>query len=135
MATRTQGSWRGRWLAAGETVVQVGGLIGLWWLCQAVVNRLGLPVPGGVLGLVVLVALLASGAMPARWLARGAGRMLDHLLLFFVPATMTLLNHRELLGLTGLKVLAVILVGICSVMAGTALVVEWHSRLRGRHAR
>ena len=122
-------------LAGGETILQVGGLIGLWWVCQLTTHRLGLPVPGGVLGLVVLVALLASGVLPARWLARGAGRLLDHLLLFFVPATMTLLNHRELLGVTGLKVLAVIFVGICSVMAGTALVVEWQSRLRGRHAR
>lgn len=127
--------WPGRLRAGGETLLQVGGLIGLWWVCQALVGWLGLPVPGGVLGLVILVALLGSGALPARWLARGAGRMLDHLLLFFVPATMTLLNHRELLGLTGLKVLAVILVGIFSVMAGTALVVEWHSRLRARHAR
>lgn len=135
MSQQHSTSRRARLLVAGETLLQVGGLIGLWWVCQVVVSRLGLPVPGGVLGLVVLVALLASGALPARWLARGAGRMLDHLLLFFVPATMTVLNHQELLGVTGLKVLAVILVGICSVMAGTALVVEWHSRLRGRHAR
>jgi len=120
--------------AAGQTVFQVGCLIGLWWLCEGVVRVLHLPVPGGVLGLAVLVGLLATGVMPARWLARGASRLLDHLLLFFVPATMTMLNHRELLGVTGLKVLAVILVGVCSVMAGTALVVEWHCRMRARHA-
>jgi holin-like protein len=123
-----------RWGAAGQTVFQVGCLIGLWWLCEAAVRVLHLPVPGGVLGLAVLVGLLATGVMPARWLARGASRLLDHLLLFFVPATMTMLNHRELLGVTGLKVLAVILVGVCSVMAGTALVVEWHCRMRARHA-
>jgi holin-like protein len=122
-----------RLAAASQTVLQVGCLIGLWWLCEAVVGWLHLPVPGGVLGLVVLVGLLTTGVMPARWLARGAGRLLDHLLLFFVPATMTLLKHPELFGLTGLKVLAVILVGVCSVMAGTALVVDWHCRLRARH--
>jgi len=121
--------------AAGETVLQVGGLVGLWWLCEAVAEKFGLPLPGGVLGLAVLVGLLTTGALPAAWLARGASRLLDHLLLFFVPATMTMLNHRELLGVTGLKVLAVILVGVCSVMAGTALVVEWHCRMRERHAR
>lgn len=121
--------------AAVATVSQLGGLIGLWWLCELAVHRLGLPVPGGVLGLAVLLVLLASGALPARWLARGAGRLLDHLLLFFVPASVTVLNHKELLGLTGLKVLAVIVVGIGTVMAGTALVVDWHCRLRERHAR
>ena len=125
--------WRGLKEAA-TTAAQLGCLIGLWWLCESATHALRLPIPGGVLGLVVLLVLLVSGRLPARWLARGAGRLLDHLLLFFVPATMTLLNHPEFLGLTGLKVLVVILVGICSVMAGTALVVEWHFRMRSRHA-
>lgn len=128
-------SWRVRLAATGRAVFQIGCLVVLWWLCERLVRAAGLPIPGGVLGLAVLLALLASGALPAKWLALGAGRLLDHLLLFFVPATMTLLNHPELLGATGLKVLAVILVGVISVMAGTALIVDWHFRLRARHAR
>jgi holin-like protein len=133
---KTRASASGPRLRAGlETMLQLGGLIGLWWVCEVVVHRLGIPVPGGVLGFGVLLALLATGTLPARLLARGAGRLLDHLLLFFVPASVTVLNHKELLGLTGLKVLAVIVVGIGAVMAGTALVVDWHCRTRERHVR
>ena len=116
------------------TTTQLCFLIGLWWLCELASKTLGLPIPGGVLGLAVLLVLLLRCRVPDRWVAKGAEPLLDHLLLFFVPATMTMLNHRELLGVTGLKVLAVILVGVCSVMAGTALVVEWHCRMRARHA-
>jgi len=118
----------------GATTAQVGCLIGLWWLCEGARHLFKLPIPGAVLGLAVLLVLLFCGRLPVRWVARGAAPLLDHLLLFFVPATMCLLNHREFLGITGLKVLVVILAGVFSVMAGTALVVEWHFRARIRHA-
>ncbi|WP_300162704.1 CidA/LrgA family protein [Solidesulfovibrio sp.] len=114
---------------------QLAGLVGLWWLCQLCVRALDLPVPAGVIGMLALVVLLASGALPSRFVRRGAGSLLDHLLLFFVPACMTLLDHKELLSVTGLKLLAVIVVGILTVMAGTALIVELHFRGRTRHVR
>lgn len=120
-------------LAAG--LAQTAGLVGLWWLCEAGAHALGLPVPGGVLGMLALLALLFFGAVPVRFLRRGAGGLLNHMLLFFVPASMTLLDHRELLSLTGLKLLAVVALGIVSVMAGTALLVELHYRGRMRHVR
>lgn len=113
---------------------QAALLIGLWWGCDLVVQAARLPVPAGVLGMLLLVALLAGHVLPARWFARGAGGLMNHMLLFFVPAFMTLRDHPELLGTTGLKLLAVIVLGIFSVMAGTALIVEVHYRLRMRHA-
>lgn len=113
--------------------LQVACLIGLWWACDVVVKAAHLPVPAGVIGMLLLVGLLASGRLPSRWLRRGADGLLDHMLLFFVPAVMTLLDHPELVGVTGLKLLVVIVVGVVSVMAGTALIVEMHFRARSRH--
>ena len=118
---------------ATATALQAALLIGLWWACEQAVHAFGLPLPGGVLGMFVLIGLLASGALPAKWLSRGANGLLNHMLLFFVPAAITLRDHTELLGVTGLKLLAVIVLGIVSVMAGTALIVELHFRLRSRH--
>lgn len=116
------------------TTTQLCFLIGLWWLCELASKTLGLPIPGGVLGLAVLLVLLLRCRVPDRWVAKGAEPLLDHLLLFFVPATMSLLNHPEFLGLLGLKILFVIISGVVTVMVGTALIVEWHFRLRSRHA-
>lgn len=116
------------------TTTQLCFLIGLWWLCELASKTLGLPIPGGVLGLAVLLVLLLRCRVPDRWVSKGAEPLLDHLLLFFVPATMSLLNHPEFLGLLGLKILFVIISGVVTVMVGTALIVEWHFRLRSRHA-
>ncbi|MDD3311234.1 CidA/LrgA family protein [Pseudodesulfovibrio sp.] len=118
-----------------RTFFQAGLLIGLWWVCEAASRTCHLGVPGGVLGLFVLAALLLSGRFPVRWVSGGAGLLLDNFLLFFVPAAMTLLNHPEFLGWTGLKVVAVVVVGIFLVMVGTAMAVEWHLVLRSRHVR
>lgn len=115
---------RARVLLQRRRLVQVGLLIGLWWTGEAVVRLTGFPLPGSVVGLALLLALLFSGRLPSSWFSRGADGLLDHLLLFFVPATMTLLQHRELFGLTGLKIIAIVLVGTVLVMAGTAMIVE-----------
>lgn len=119
---------RNRW-------IQIGGLIVIWWASEALVQAIGLPIPGGVIGMVVLLALLASGRVRIAWFRRGSSDLLDHMLLFFVPATMALLDHPELFSLVGLKVLAVICAGTLIVMTGTALVVEACFRWSARHAR
>jgi len=118
-----------------ETVVQAAFLIAVWWVCDAAVRAAGLPIPGGVLGMAALLALLATGRLPAARLRLGASGLLNHMLLFFVPAAVTLRDHLELASPLGLKLLAVIVVGIVSVMVGTALIVELSIRLRSRHAR
>ena len=79
-------------------------------LGQALAGWSGLPLPGGVIGLGLVLALLASRLLRASNLARrqpAAGEML----LFFVPAVMSLLDHREFIGLLGLKLLLVIVLG------------------------
>lgn len=130
---RHSGANRRRFRKLDATVAPMGVLVGLWWLCERVSQAAGLPLPGGILGLGVLLLLLGRGVLPFRWVSRGAEPLLDHLLLFFVPATMSLLNHPEFLGITGVKILVVILGGVVLVMAGTALVVEWHFRLLRAH--
>ncbi|MCR6631527.1 MAG: CidA/LrgA family protein [Magnetospirillum sp.] len=110
-------------------------VVGIWWACDVVVRLLGLPVPAGIVGLVLLLVALGSGKVPSTWFRRGASGLLDHMLLFFVPACMALLDHPELVGVTGLKLLAAIMVGTLLVMAGTALTVELCFRWIGRNVR
>lgn len=119
---------RNRW-------VQAAMVVALWAAMQGLVSWLGLPLPAGVVGLALLLVLLVVGWVPAAWFGRGSNHLLDHMLLFFVPATMTLLDHHELFGKVGLEILAVIVIGTVSVMAGTALAVEACFRWSERRAR
>jgi holin-like protein len=103
---------------------QAAGLTGTWWVCDGAARRLGLPVPGSILALALVLGLLLSGRLRPARVRHGAAGLLDHMVLFFVPAVMALLDHPEWLGLVGLKVLLVIILSTLAVMAGTAWVVD-----------
>ncbi|WMD18594.1 CidA/LrgA family protein [Achromobacter seleniivolatilans] len=101
---------------------------------QAMVTFLDLPVPGGVIGMALMLILLATRRLRVRNVQRGASLLLGEMLLFFVPAVMSLLDHREFLGLLGIKLLTVIALGTMLVMAGTALTIDLCYRWMNRHA-
>lgn len=118
-------------------IAQIGLLAVFWGLGEGIVRLSGLPLPGGIIGMVLVLALLATGRVRPIAVRRGAGWLLAEMLLFFVPAVMAILDHRELMGLVGLKVAGVILAGTIMVMGGTAFAVDlaWRWRMRGgRHA-
>jgi holin-like protein len=110
--------------------LQAGVLTGAWWLCDRLTRALELPLLGGIIALALLLCLLLTGRVRLGLVRRGATGLLDHMVLFFVPAVMALLNHPELLGMVGLKILLVIGFSTLAVMVGTALVVDacFHGR-------
>jgi holin-like protein len=116
-------------------LLQIGVLGGFWLLGEAVSRKLALPVPGGILGLFGVLALLAGGWLRPASVRRGARWLLAEMLLFFVPAVMAVLDHREFLGVLGLKLLAVVVLGTITVMGSTALAVDAGFHWEARHAR
>lgn len=119
-------------------LLQIAVLALFWGLGEAVVRLAHLPLPGGIVGMVVVLALLASGRIRPIAVRRGAYWLIAEMLLFFVPAVMAVLDHHEFVGLLGLKIAAVILVGTVLVMGGTALTVDlccrWLARREETHA-
>jgi holin-like protein len=118
--------------------VQIG-LLGLFWAAGEMLARAtGLPLPGGIIGMALALALFLAGGLKVASVKRGANWMLAEMLLFFVPAVLALLDHRELLGLLGLKIFALIVVSTTAVMCVTALTVDlcyrWSERDDGSSA-
>ncbi|EKF43286.1 CidA/LrgA family protein [Nitratireductor indicus] len=116
-------------------LVQIALLILFWLLGEAVVRLTGLPLPGGIVGMILVLLLLASHRLSLFSLKRGAEWFLAEMLLFFVPAVLAVVDHEELLGLLGLKILLVILGGTIAVMGVTALTVDLCYRWRERDDR
>jgi holin-like protein len=112
---------------------QIGLLIAIWLVSDWLVRTLSLPIPGGVLGLGLLLALLLMGA-PLSWVKGGAEWLLAEMLLFFVPAVVALIKYQALFFAEGWQLLVVIFLGTAMVMCVTAIVVDrcfkWEHRLR-----
>ncbi|RAI37600.1 CidA/LrgA family protein [Rhodoplanes roseus] len=122
-----------RRLVRRSRLLQIG-LVGVFWLAgEAIVRTTGLPMPGGIVGLGLAFAALAARRLPVVTMKRGADWFLAEMLLFFVPAVLVVLDHGELLGLLGVKILAVIVLSTAAVMGVTALTVDLCYRWTERH--
>jgi putative effector of murein hydrolase LrgA (UPF0299 family) len=104
-------------------------------LCQlageAAVRVLGLPVPGPVVGMVILFALLAARAPLPAMMQDTSDGILRHLSLLFVPAGVGLVNNLDRLGSDGLRLYVVVLISTVIALTTTALVFAGIARLMG----
>lgn len=108
----------------------MNALHGLAWLlgCQTageLLSRgLGLPVPGPVVGMGLLVLALRWPVVRAA-VADTARLLLSHLSLLFVPVGVGVMVHLGLLQDHGWRVLVVLLASTWIGLAVTALVLRW----------
>jgi holin-like protein len=77
----------------------IGGfaLLLLFLLAGEALSLAGVPMPGNVLGMLLLATGLATGLIQRRWIEAAVRFLLDHLALFFVPAGVGLMAHSSLL--------------------------------------
>ena len=112
-----------RWLQRSRLAQIV--LIGVFWLAGEALRRLfALPVPGGILGLFLVLLLFATSRVDLADLRLGARWLLAEMLLFFIPAVPAVVDYPQLYGWVGLKVLLAIVVGTVIVMLVTGFVVD-----------
>ncbi len=114
-------------------LAELGVLLLLYLLGGQLATWLGWPIPGGVMGLVLLLLLFALGWLKPAMLQLGAGWLMAEMLLFFIPALMSLLDYGALVRDEGWRILLVIGVSTLLVMVMTAVTVELVCRWRLRH--
>lgn len=124
---------RARLSHLSRLVLQLVVLIALYLLGGQIAAWLAWPIPGGVIGLGLLLAAFASGRVQPAALQLGAGLLMAEMLLFFIPALMSLLDYGALLRSEGWRILLVIALSTLLVMVVTALTVELVCRWRLRH--
>ena len=86
-------------------------LTGLWALNFAgvwAVKQAALPIPGNLVGMLALYALLALGVVKLAWFDLTGSFLLRHLAFFFVPITVGLMNSGPLLLAHGLAIMLVL---------------------------
>ena len=133
---RTGLAWRGR----RHVVVFVGGrrmlgALSVLLVCQlcgeVLVRALGLPVPGPVLGLVLLLAGLALKREVPAMLDEVAQTLLRHLSLLFVPAGVGVMLHLARLRTEWLPILVALVVSALLTLVVTAFVFRLVSLIAG----
>jgi holin-like protein len=96
-----------------------------FFLLGSFLHKLGVPVPGGVLGLMLFYLTMQVGLIKLKWVERTAGLLLRHMMLLFVPLTVGIIELGPLLSRQALAITASLLVSLIAVMLTTGLLGRW----------
>lgn len=91
---------------------------------EVIVQLTGLPVPGPVLGMLLLFVTLAARGGAPQWLRDTCNGLLAHLSLLFVPAGVGVLLHFQRLGAEWLPIVVALVASTVLTIAVTALVMR-----------
>ena len=101
---------------------------------EVLVQALALPVPGPLVGMLLLfAALVLRGELPAQ-VANCAQALLSHLMLLFLPAVTGVMMYFEHIGREWVAFLAACLLGAAITMAVTAFTLRWMLRVTNTSA-
>jgi len=75
-----------------KSIVQIGYLYILLFVGNSIARLLHLPIPGSIIGLVLLFLLLQFHMIKLEWIELGAGLLLSELLLFFIPSAIGIID-------------------------------------------
>lgn len=103
-------------------VLQVGLLSIFSFIGTALHNFFHLPIPGSIIAMILLFICLCLKIVPVRLIENGAVYLLSILMLFFIPATVGIMNYPSLLSSNGALFVAAVLIStvISIAIAGTA---------------
>lgn len=106
-------------LVRGLAIVVAIFLAGNW------LHAHGVPIPGGVLGLLLFYGAMLTGLLKLRWVERAANLLLRHMVLLFVPLTVGLMDMGGILSRQAVAILASLLVSFLAVLLTTGLLARW----------
>ncbi len=110
-------------------LVQLAALVALNLLGRWISTALHLPLPGNVLGMLILFALLALRIVRLEWLEPTAGLFNRHLAFFFIPFVVGLLAlPASLVQEHGLALLGILIVTAAAGVVATGGLANWLDR-------
>lgn len=91
----------------------IGQLFILWLINEIsylIVDSLRLPIPGNVLGMIILFILLLTGVVKLKWIDRAAYFLLKHLVFFFIPITVGIMTLGSVFVKNGVAIIIIVII-------------------------
>ncbi|GGE29432.1 membrane protein [Pullulanibacillus camelliae] len=109
--------------------IQIVGLCCLYEIGNALQRTLSIPIPGSIIGMILLFLLLLSGIVKKQWLGTGAHFLIRYLSLLLAPSVIGVMQYEGFLLHQGLLIILMILLNTVLIMGGSG----WLSQLLIRH--
>ena len=106
-------------------------LLSFQWLGELLSTGLNLPLPGSVIGMVLLLITLRFGLIKLTWVNEAAELLLKNLSMLFVPAGVGVMVYFDLIAKQWLPLTVATLLSTLAVLATTGLTAKFMSRKGG----
>lgn len=99
-------------------------ILGIYLFGDFLASSLNLPIPGNILGMVILFILLCTKIVKVDNINTITNFLLDHLAFFFIPAGVGLMSSLGIIKSTWLQLLIVCLSTTAIIIASTGIIVQ-----------
>lgn len=103
-------------------------ILGIYLLGELLAGSLHLPIPGNILGMIILFVLLCTKIVKVDNISTVTNFFLDHLAFFFIPAGVGLMASIGIIKSTWWQLLLVCISTTIIVMGATGIVVQTLSK-------
>lgn len=86
------------------------------------------PLPGSIIGFILMFAALLLKLLPLRWVESGASLLLAFLPLFFIPATVGVMEYGDIFIGKGMFLIAILIFSTLLTMAASGLTSQYLAR-------
>lgn len=107
-----------------KILIQVLLLIVISFIMNKLVAWLHIPIPGSILGMIVVFVLLQTKVLRHEWLEAGSRWLIAELLLFFISPAVGIVAYPQLLVSDGFQIVLVVGVGTVIVMICSGVVAQ-----------
>ena len=107
-----------------KIIAQIFLLWVIYYLSTWIVAVLQLPLPGTVLGMIILFTLLSTGVIKEKWISAAANPLLKHLSFFFIPLAVELMQWGDLFMQKGSLLFLPLVVSILVALLTTGAIVQ-----------
>jgi holin-like protein len=106
------------------TIAQVIMFIIVSKLMNGLADYLHLPIPGSILGIILIFVLLQTKTIRLDWVDFGATWLIAEMLLFFIPSAVGVVQYKSLMLDNGLSILLVIACSSLTVMISAGMIAQ-----------
>ncbi len=108
-----------------RTIAQIGILFIYYYLGVLIVKLTGIFIPASIIGLILLWLSLHFKLLKVQYILDGASFFLAYLTLFFIPATIGVIQYPELLSSAGIHLLIAVIISSLLTIVITGKWSQW----------
>ncbi|MBU3131267.1 CidA/LrgA family protein [Clostridium gasigenes] len=99
-------------------------ILSIYLIGEIISKGLSLPVPGNIIGMLILLTLLCSNIIKLEKIETISSFFLDHLAFFFIPAGVGLLTSFDIIKSSLIQILLICIISTSIIIAVTGLIVQ-----------